>query len=184
MPERFVFLISGTVSCEFPVLKRLKLPGLKLLTLFSHGGTVSRKTFALAVSWTQKLNVIITGNTELCNITLYHLSLYVVLIFGGQKCKLCVWMCIFSGGAGESSWYSCGSIQNRLQASWTSHTASSSWCCQRSIVCIQFNDIRHYFRRQKHTYVGRYCIYITVGMVVKFLGYEVNGFGWRLLQLH
>ena len=129
-----------------------------------------KKTFALAVSWTQKLNVIITGNTELCNITLYHLSLYVVLIFGGQKCKLCVWMCIFSGGAGESSWYSCGSIQNRLQASWTSHTASSSWCCQRSIVCIQFNDIRHYFRRQKHTCVGRYCIYhIWYGCKISWL---------------
>lgn len=138
----------GQLVVKFPVPKRLKVPGLKLLPLFMWGYSF-KKTFALAVSWTWKLYFIITINTELCNITLHHLSLYVVLMLWGQKCKLYVWICIFSGGARESCRYSCGSIKNRLQASWTSHTASSSWSCQRAIDWIQFIDIRHYFRRQK-----------------------------------
>jgi hypothetical protein len=37
--------------------------------------------FALTVSCIQKLNFIYTSNTELCNITLYHLSYYLILMF-------------------------------------------------------------------------------------------------------
>ena len=66
----------GQLVMKFPVLKCLNVPGLKLQPLFTWRYSF-KKAHALAVSLTQKLNFINTRNTDLCNITLYHFSLYV-----------------------------------------------------------------------------------------------------------